>query len=245
MRIAFLVGLFWIPRAWSFTGLDPISNRRSIHQRTTKTKRYLHQDLLDLEDAREEFERLLQDHVLPDDVLTTTSRHRRHLEVNLLASLEDSDDAVEELMHLWMYEYGSETANALIKMQDEASPGLVREEAILTEMMHTYNTWAEPVVWLATLLYYKGETQKSRQLVSDALQLKPWHFEAIQLLIMLALRDGDMGKAIVLARKALPPLGSKRRSEWVHRAMYDANAQYQTLLRKQSDSSDLGAEVWQ
>jgi hypothetical protein len=27
--------------------------------------------------------------------------------------------------------------------------------------------------------------------------------------------------------------------------MYDANAQYQTLLRKQSDSSDLGAEVWQ
>ena len=245
MRIVFLVGLLWIPGAWSFSGAASITtNRRSTPQRT-RTTRHLHQDLKDLENAREEFERLLQDHVLPDNVLTTTSRHRRQLEVNLLASLEDSDDAVEELMHLWMYEYGSEAANALIEMQEEASPGLVREQAILMEMMQDYPTWAEPVVRLATLLYYKGETQPSRQLVRDALQLKPWHFEAIQLLIMLALRDGDTGRAIVLARQALPPLGSKRRSEWVRRAMYEANAQYQNLLRKQSDSSDLEAEVWQ
>jgi tetratricopeptide (TPR) repeat protein len=206
----------------------------------------LHQDLQALEDAREDFERLLQEHVLPEhDVLTTTSRHRRELEMNLLASLADSDGAIEELMHLWMYEHGSDAANALIEMEEVASPGLEREQAILTEMLEAYPTWVENQVRLATLLYYKGETQQSRQIVRDALKIKPWHFEAVQLLVMLALRDGDLGKAIVVARQSLPPLGSKRRDKWVNGAVREAKAQYHYLLRKQSDSSDLEAEVWQ
>lgn len=226
----------------SFT-VPPAHHRRYIQN----TQQHSHdRELQDLEEARAAFESLLADcEHLPENVLTSTSRHRRQLEMKLLRSLEKSDDAVEELMHLWVYEHGTEAATELERMQEEASPGLMREQAVLTDMIADYPSWAEPHVRLATLLYFKGETQQSRDLARLSLKLKPWHFEAIQLHIMLALRDGNMAEALSFARQSLPPVNSKRRSTWVRQAVKEANAQWVELQVKESSVVDVEAEVWQ
>jgi hypothetical protein len=243
MKIAILsFGFLWMPVARSFT-LPPAIHHRQFQN----TQQHSHdRELQDLEEARAAFESLLADcEHLPENVLTSTSRHRRQLEIKLLHSLEKSDDAVEELMHLWMYEHGTKAATELENMQEEVSPGLMREQAVLADMLADYPSWAEPHVRLATLLYYKGETQQSRELAKMSLKLKPWHFEAVQLLILLALRDGNMGEALSYARQSLPPVDSKRRYMWVRQAIMEAQAQWLELQVTESSITDMEAEVWQ
>jgi len=178
----------------------------------------------DVESAREAFEELFRDesvssvvfpkknndHFDADDqdqeILTSVGRRRCELEMALLDSLRNSDDAIDELMHLWITERDDESANRIFRMQEECSSGLVEEERMLRAMMERYPTWAEPFIRLATVLYYKGRTEESRELALYTLHIKPWHIEAPQLLTLLALRDQDVGKALYWARRGLPPL---------------------------------------
>lgn len=165
-------------------------------------------------------------------ILTSAGRHRRNLEILLLESLRDSDDAVDELMHLWMYERDAQSADDLVKMQELCSPGLVQEEIALREMVGKDATWAEPYSRLAAILYFKGQTENSYEIAERTLRMKPWHFEVSQLLIMLSLRQQNMSQAMYWARNfALPPLrentGNKKRNEWVDRALQQARNQYE------------------
>ena len=210
---------------------------------------HVHRELQDLEEARAAFESLMTEHeLLPENVLTATSRRRRQLEMKLLRKLEDSDEAVDELMRLWMLEHGSGPAAAMEEMEEEASSGLVREQEVLLAMMEDFPGWAEPIMRLATVMYVKGYAGKARELAKASLKLKPWHFDAIQLLKLLALRDGNVGEALAYARQALPPVGSKRRSAWVHRAVHEAERQLEELLTSQTVYDmefDMEEGVWQ
>lgn len=200
-----------------------------------------------LEDARQMFEELFQDgrtssQVFPD-CSTSVSRHRRQIEMELLASLNESDDAVEELMHLWITERDQESAEQILQMQQQCSTGLVQEEDQLRQMMEWHPTWAEPYVRLATLLYYKGRNDESYEMALTALELKPWHIEAPQLLVLLALREQDMGRALFWARRGLPPLRGaereeeefkptyRRRRQWVKRSLRQAQDQLRAAER--------------
>jgi hypothetical protein len=194
--------------------------------------------------------------MIQQPILTETGRHRRQLEMDLIASLANSDDALDELVHFWIYETGDLAAAACIShMQESCSDGLSSELQDLQFLIAQYPAWAEPRVRLAAVLYYKGRLQESRVAALAALQCKPWHFEAVQLLIMLALRQEDMGEALYWARRyALPNLrarvGSicstddtaatatppaeafhKRRQAWVDRALHDAELQWQEAER--------------
>ena len=234
------VGFLWLLReASSFAGL-PVARNPS------RSNLHVHRELQDMEEARAAFECLMAEHeLLPENVLTATSRRRRQLEMKLLRQLKDSDEAVEELMRLWMSEHGSNPAAVLEEMEEVASPGLVREQEVLSAMMEEYRCWAEPRMRLATVLYFKGETDKARELAMASLKLKPWHFESMQLLILLALRDGNMGEALAYARQSLPPIGSKRRKSWVQRAVHEAEKQWEELLTAHTGVSDMETEAWQ
>jgi hypothetical protein len=190
-------------------------------------------------------------------ILTETGRYRRQLEMDVLASLVDSDDGLDELVHLWMHETGSaQAAAALGSMQESCSHGLFSELDELQNLIAQYPAWAEPRVRLAAVLYFKGRLEESRGMAIAAIRCKPWHFEAVQLLIMLALRQDDMGQALYWARRyALPNLRTavgcnsssshghgrdnisssrvihKRRRAWVERALHDAELQWQEAER--------------
>jgi hypothetical protein len=194
--------------------------------------------------------------LIQQPILTETGRHRRQLEIDLIASLADSDDALDELVHLWIYETGDLTAAArIIRMQETCSEGLISELQDLHSLTAQYPAWAEPRARLAAVLYYKGRLEESRVAALAAVKCKPWHFEAVQLLIMLALRQKDMGQALYWARRyALPnlraivgtrisaddtaaratrPAGAfnKRRRAWIERALHDAELQWQEAER--------------
>lgn len=157
--------------------------------------------------------------------LTSAALHRRHLEIQLLAHLEDCDDAVDELAHLWMYEVSAEHGMALQSMEESCSPGLVHELQILESMIQQHPHWVEPQIRLATLLFFKGRTSDSYRVALRAYQRKPYHFELVPLLVMLALRNQDLGLAVRWARRGLPPLSRPRhRIRWVHRAVQRAQA---------------------
>jgi hypothetical protein len=170
--------------------------------------------------------------------LTSTARHRRMLEIELMKNLEQSDEAINELMHLWMYENDASMAHELEAMQDECSPGMRYEEGRLLQMIHKYPTWAEPRARLALLFFFQGRTRESYAAALDTLQLKPWHFEIYPLLVLLSLREQKFGQALAWGRRSLPPYRSngpnKRRTAWIQIAVSLAKDR---LAREEQEST--------
>lgn len=189
--------------------------------------------------------------------LTESSRRRRKLEMELLESLEDSDEAIDELVSLWMIERGKDAAKQLQDMEAICSPGLVEEEAILRHLIEEYPHWAEPFCRLGALLHFKGRTEESEDLCQVSLAMKPWHFEALHSLVLNALRKEDIATAIRWQRLALPNLNpstdNKARKAWVERALKDAQdslekAEVAAVEKKKNDEisdNHRGQEVWQ
>jgi hypothetical protein len=148
----------------------------------------------------------------------------------LLQSLESSDEGIDELMSIWMTECPSDPhgADALLQMEQDCSSG--QEEATLRKIIQKHNkAWVEPMNRLSLLLFVKGEYDESRKWVNAVLEQKPWHFEGIQMQVLLTLASPSsnkkkrMASALTWARKGLPPLDhTKRRKEWVCRAVSQA-----------------------
>ena len=232
--------------------------------------------LQDLESARASFEKLVVPKVIKDATsnptssgessyvpspLTENSKRRREVEIELLQSLIDSDEGVDELMSLWMTERDFESTMELQSMETICSPGLVEEENLLLGMIQNPkytesgidDDWAEPMVRLATLYYYQGQTELAYYWCSRALEIKPWHFEAGHTLVLLALRQQNLDMACHYRRKiCLPPLNprkdNKKRKEWVSRAITNANDMIQRAERAHDDmlvSNSQEEETWQ
>jgi hypothetical protein len=183
-------------------------------------------------------------------ILTTGARRRRQVEMDLVASLADSDDAADELVNLWMYETGdSEAAAVMAAMQESCSQGLVREENDLLAICAHYPIWAEPRVRLAFVYYFQERFEDSYAMAREAVQCKPWHFEARRLLVLLSGQQLMLGQqaspqALLEAHKhALPALRTdvsdgeasaghgkqkllKRRRAWVARALGQAEQEW-------------------
>ena len=230
----------------------------------------------DIEEARKSFEELLRDETIAaqiysDDkseekasILTSAGLHRRSIEMSLLESLRDSDDAIDELVHFWITERDPECAAQIFAMEEQCSDGLIVEERQLLRMMDQHPTWAEPVVRYATLLFLTGRADEAYEMALDALELKPWHFEIPQLLIMISLRNEDLAQALLWARRALPKqkkgdsdtVANRRRHQWVERALEaskkqlcDAEKLREEMTRRLSmlsaQSSSPSLEAWQ
>jgi hypothetical protein len=183
-------------------------------------------------------------------ILTTGARRRRQLEMDLVKSLLDSDQAADELVHLWMHETGDAQAAAVMsKMQETCSAGLVREESDLQQMIAQYPTWAEPRVRLAFVYYFQDRMAESTQMAKEAVECKPWHFEGLRLLVLLSGHDLMLGQmdtpqALLEAHKAALPalrptlsdgvdntvrgskMSKKRRQVWVDRSVGQAEHQW-------------------
>ena len=164
-------------------------------------------------------------------LLTNSGRRLRELELELIESLATSDAAIEELIHLWTTERDAETSTYILAMQSvssECSAGLVQEEAALRLMLEQYPAWAEPYARLATLLFFKGDLQQAVTMAERAVDLKPWHFEALQIAVLLSQQPSTMQhRARRLARRALPKLSDTvARHVWVDRAMAQARQQF-------------------
>ena len=138
----------------AFTMQQPKPCSRASSSTTLMADGGTDDELNKLDSARANFEFLMQTEGLlrdnvdlplprnPEDYtprpLTESSRHRRQLEMDLLESLVDSDEAIEELMTLWMVERGVEAGEALQQMEVACSPGLLKEEEILRDLLDEF-----------------------------------------------------------------------------------------------------------
>jgi hypothetical protein len=171
---------------------------------------------------------------------TAAQRYRSQLEIMLLESLEGSDDAVDELVHLWVHETTPRNAHVLEQMSTECSPGMQAEQEWLRQTIQKHPTWVEPQIRLATLLFYKGETQPSHQWAVRAFERMPYHFETVPLLVMICLRQSNVGEAIRWARRGLPTrrgteASQRRRSAWVRNATDVVRRRQQQLQEQLQD----------
>lgn len=168
--------------------------------------------------------------------LTASSKRLMELELKLLEQLEDSDDVVDPLVELWTAER-SDAAKELQEMElGDCSPGLVREEELLRAMIQRYGMeWVEPMSRLAVLLFTKGRMSEAMDLVRKVLEIKPWHFEAGQLLVILLLRDGQYKSALRAARSYMLPnfndhTDNRRRKRWVREKVNQAQGLFRQAL---------------
>jgi hypothetical protein len=208
----------------------------------------------EFEGARQEFEQLIMasnfkdpthDHSPAMKPLTASSLRVMELELKLLKKLEESDDVVDHLVELWTAER-ADAANDLQEMEHgNCSPGLVREEAKLRSIIQQYGSeWVEPMSRLAVLLFTKGLLVEAMVLVRNVLLVKPWHFEAGQLFVVMLLRKGDFVGAIQAARVyTLPDLNentqNRRRARWVNEKV----AQAQEILRQAVEDKSTASQT--
>ncbi|KAL3940648.1 MAG: hypothetical protein SGBAC_004855 [Bacillariaceae sp.] len=166
-------------------------------------------------------------HHLEEEPLTTGSKRRKEVELQLLEHLKESDDAIDPLIDLWSSER-QDAAAIFESMEEVCSPGLKQEEMTLRQMIDESNLeWAEPMVRLALLFFVKGQYAESLHWCHEALDVKPWHFEGGRLLVVLHLRMGQSGPAIKAARRHLLPrlndrTSNKRRIGWINQVMNTA-----------------------
>lgn len=183
----------------------------------------------DYEAARQSFERMVHINGNTGDIhvaggfpsrahLTANEGRIRETEIQLLETLRESDAAIDPLVELWVNER-QDGAEAIHRMIHVRSPGLLEEEYTLRAMINDYGPdgWMEPHGRLALLLFTRGEYWEAADLCEFVLDVKPWHFEVAQLLVITQLRLGDFERALQMTRKyVLPPLQHpKRRTKWI------------------------------
>lgn len=205
----------------------------------------------EIESSRARFEKLLDSHndsfIREDFIaeaernqlfLTTSGRRVREVEMQLLKSLEDSDDAIDQLVHLWTTERDGEAASDMLFMDLSCSKGLEIEEARLWQLIEEHPGWAEPHARLAAVLFHKGGPMHgsiAADMAVRAIDLKPWHFEALHLMVAISTNFNDMEGSMHWSHMALPPLDqetqNRDRKEWVKRSLMQAMGRFQEAER--------------
>lgn len=182
-------------------------------------------------------------------ILTSTCKKRKEIEIQLLQSLEYSDDGIDELMSLWIIaECPNNRINSqtLIDFETIDYLSTYGKEVTLRKIITDSNMeWIEPMNRLAYILYMKREYNECQYWLNIILQEKPWHFDALQLQLLLVLSSSNHTsdshhhyrstsnrkrkcaiipiEAIYWARKGLPPIHhTKRRKVWINNAINHA-----------------------
>ncbi|GKZ01194.1 hypothetical protein MPSEU_001070800 [Mayamaea pseudoterrestris] len=169
-------------------------------------------------------------------------------EVQLLQSLAESDDDLQQLQELWKIEKepfaASITPLPKVHVDNDSFPRTIwqrywimsGEERRLLRQIRKHPHWADPRLRLAHL--YLHENRNILQALEHCLvvlDVKPWHLELADLLVQLSLHRKDLGMALAWARLRFPKLVSigssnadtarrrkQRRKVWVERAISQA-----------------------
>jgi hypothetical protein len=179
-------------------------------------------------------------------ILTSSSLRRKQIEIELLQSLGENDDAIDELMSLWIHAECPQNklgAQLIRTFEQHCSAGGHAEEKALRQIIQQSRMeWIEPMNRLAFLLYLQKQYKECQIWLNHVLQEKPWHFEAIQLQVLLLLTTSQMNQkstktskipsaALTWARKGLPPMHqTKRRQRWVQQAVQQAQFSLQQCI---------------
>lgn len=171
-------------------------------------------------------------------------------EMELLSELCNGDEAVPKLKELWFSEHNgpprttsssrtTETTSTVEKLLKEASLCIGnptqwnKSEEMLIQLINEYPSFIEPYVRLSKLYCLQQKFDTSKQLALQVLEMKPWHFVALQTMVTVAYATNDTSAYFMWQQRKLPPYNQLReRQEWVERALSDFSA----LMSKQEQN---------
>lgn len=172
----------------------------------------------DVEAARSQLERLLQQGDPSDEMIMSGTRRRKvEQEMELIEALGSASDpsvVIGRLWKLWFSERGSANEAKLLKVDEligEGPPVWPQAERLAAALAEEHPDWAEPKNRLATLLYLSARYDESVDLCEQVIRLKPHHFGALSGIVMCHLKRGDMKSAASWAPRQLPPDPANRR----------------------------------
>ena len=205
------------------------------------------------------------------NISTATNRGPPSLrrEIELLISLNHSDDALPQLHELWNREKEPFAAPALRNDDGETTESSPRplnrpwysltmslQERRLLRQIQQHPRWPEPRIQLAQL--YCRERRNLLQALEQCLivlELKPWHADLAKVLMLLSLQRSDLAMALTWARLRLPKLKNsagarRRRHAWVERAVAQAMEQLDAVedererARMKTTGSVISDDAW-
>ena len=101
-----------------------------------------------------------------------------------------------------------------------------------------------PFVRLAKLYCLQGKWEESETLNWHCLQVKPWHYVALETMVACHVAQQHVRAARIWSSRRLPtPSSRERRIEWVNNALRDASTLLQQKGKQQSsptNCSDFG-----
>lgn len=166
----------------------------------------------------------------PPPPMSETTKEKKLIELHLLHSLQESDEALSDIWSHWFAEQGAEPAAELLRGEELASRGeeyFAEAEQIFRDLIASHGLyWVEPINRLATLLYRQDRLQESKECCELVLTIKPWHFGALSGIVLVCTKTRDMVNAKMWADRRLPAFqasgDNSQRKQWVNRVVSEA-----------------------
>lgn len=166
----------------------------------------------------------------PPPPMTQSRKEQKLIEMHLLHSLQESDEALSDIWSHWFAEQGADPAAELLRGEELASRGpehFDEAEQIFRDLIASHGLyWVEPINRLATLLYRQNRLQESKECCELVLTVKPWHFGALSGIVLVCTKMRDMVNAKMWADRRLPAFqaagDNSQRKQWVNRVVNEA-----------------------
>jgi tetratricopeptide (TPR) repeat protein len=184
-----------------------------------KTERLLHAAETKISDC-DDVERLL----------TPTSRLYKENEIRMLKYIIENEASEEALLHYWTTENELFDPNHWMAMSNQINLNDPQEvefkSTMLEALCETFPDWSEPNFRLARIKYHSKHYELAEHYATRAIQIKPWNFEAIRLLVAIFLDSGNTHEAQRWYERQLPRCDEmNKRSQWVQNAVNEAKKQ--------------------
>jgi hypothetical protein len=181
---------------------------------------------------------------LPNDILSSIEeKERREKERSLLAQVQEGDKAIKELRRLWGSQSGNSREEELLYQASRGigSPTLWDESREILEKLTIENpTFLEPFARLSKLYCLMGRLEDSQIMALEVLKLKPWHILAIETMVATSYALNQIETSMHWASQRMPPPSkTKKRKEWIRRAMKSSLEFEYKLLGSERDEEQV------
>jgi hypothetical protein len=206
------------------------TSRLSESERVDEMTNILGRLIQKTERLLEAAESKISDCIDAEKLLTPSSRLYRENEMRMLSYMIDNEASEEALLHYWTTEYELYDHNHRMAMSNHINLNDPREvelkSTMLESLCETFPNWAEPNFRLARIKYHSKHYEYAEHYAMKAIQLKPWNFEAIRLLVAIFLDSGNMHEAQLWYERQLPRCDEQeKRAQWVQNAINEARKQ--------------------
>jgi len=164
--------------------------------------------------------------IRPTSFLASLDDHLR-AEMEIIAQLHHGDQpAIASFKQHWFSQAGDRAYQDLLDADFSIGKGpdfWSSAEETLLRLIQQNDSFLEPRARLSKLYCLQGRFAEAKELSLQVLEVKPWHFVAMETMVAASIATGDDISLDLWKSRRLPvPSKKKERELWVDRALADA-----------------------